>query len=374
MHTNIRPARRMFFFVRRYVSFVILWSMWNTGFTLKVLGFVAAAGAASAGIYEVAKIYSVQSLKTTVEEQIRDGNYLAALAAVGQLKDAGVNDPALADTAARTARLLVAEDAFHKAQAAAAEKRFADAGALLRGSDALLPAFKYYDEAQALYAEVEAAAAAAAHEAAVTLLQLENKTDAEKKRRTAAEQAADKLAGTLKEKDAALTTAAQDLKNAQQETEAKQAALAEEQARTKALAAEMEQATRQKFFTELRTYADIAKKGKTQLDNAVLEVNAGRDVTALVYVSQGKILFEEVQNKAADLRNNRTLSPYQDRVDDLLAGLANFLESAKELRNTVVYIEERGSSNFTAAFNRGAGALADGTAHLERVFEALAGN
>ena len=41
----------------------------------------------------------------------------------------------------------------------------------------------------------------------------------------------------------------------------------------------------------------MTQKGREQLDNAVVEINAKRDVTALIYVSQGKILFEEAKPK-----------------------------------------------------------------------------
>ena len=97
----------------------------------------------------------------------------------------------------------------------------------------------------------------------------------------------------------------------------------------------------------------MTQKGREQLDNAVVEINAKRDVTALIYVSQGKILFEEAKPKAVELRNSRTPSQYQGQVDDLLRSLEQFTEASKQLRNAVAYMDDQSSTEFASGLNKG---------------------
>lgn len=332
-----------------------------------VAGVVASIVLAVAG-YAAVKEHGVRTLTTAFDTQLEAGDYLAALAAAGKLKESGATGLELDNKISAAARLLVSEDALTKARKAAEEKRFADAGALLRGSDALTdPSFKYYEEAQKLYKQVEAFAAGAAHQTAVTISALENQASAEKNKRTAAEKESAQLSGVLKEQSATIKEAAAQLQT-------KQAALAAEQVRSEALKAEVEKESKQKFFNEFKTYRDMAQKGREQLDNAVTEIGAKRDVTALVYVSQGRILFEEAKAKAADLRSNRTPSAYQSRVDDLVSALAQFLEATKQLRNAVVYIDEQGSAEFTSGLAKGKTALANAVSLLSSVSDFIASN
>ncbi len=347
---------------------------------LKVLLGSIALGALATGGYFVLKEQGLRTLAASLEESLAAGDYLAALAAAGELKEKGATKPKLDETIAEAARLLVAEDAFKKAQVALEEKRFADAGALLRGSDAVAdPAFKHYEEAKKLYEEAEARAASLAHQTAVTISSLENQAAAEKAKRVLTEAARQKLEGELRDteanvaqKQAEITAAEARLEQSRKDAEAKQAALAAEQARAKQLMEQVEKESKQKFFTELRTYRDLAQKGKEQLDNAVMEISAKRDVTALIYVSQGKILFEEAKNKATDFRANRTPSAYQGKVDDLLKALGECLEASKQLRNAVVYIEEQGSAEFSGSFSKAKTALANAVAYLSNVSSLIA--
>ena len=138
--------------------------------------------------------------------------------------------------------------------------------------------------------------------------------------------------------------------------------------------AEVEKGAKRSFFNEFKAYRDLAKKGREQLENAVVEINAKRDVTALVYISQGKILFEEAKSKTGDLRGNRTPSLYASRVADLQKALGDFLEASKQLRNASAYIDEQGSVEFTGALNKGKTALANGASTLQSVSDFIAGN
>lgn len=354
--------------------------IWNLA--LKYALSVLAVVAVGSGGYYLVKAQGVRTLTQTLEEHLESGDYLAALGAAGNLRAEGKVTPELDEKISEAARMLVAEDAFKKAKAALEEKRFADAGALLKGSSAITDSsFKYFEEAKKMYEEAEAFAAGVAHRTNVAISTLEEKAATEKTKREALERNKTKLEGTLKEKEEKITAAeaeakeaAQKLVESKKETEAKQTALVQEQAKANALTLQVEKESKQKFINELRVYRDMAEKGKQQLENALTEINAKRDVTALVYVSQGKILFEEAKNKAADLRSNRTPAAYQSRVDDLVKSLEQFLEASKQFRNAVVYIEEQASAEFTSGFNKGKAALANAVSYLSSVSDLIAAN
>lgn len=325
--------------------------------------------------YAIFRERGLQTLSRIFNERFESGDYLAAIAAAGELKKEGASSPELDDKISAAARLLVAEDVFKKAQKAHEEKRWSDAGALLRASETVSdPAFKYYEEAKKLYEESEALAAGVAHKAAVTINSLESKAASEKTKRAEAEKKTEKLEGSLKEREAVLSETARKLEDSKKETEAKQSALLAEQNRSKALAEQVARESRQKFLNELKTYRDLAQKGKEQIDNALAEINAKRDVTALVYLSQGKILFEETKGKNSELRNNRTIEAYRSIVDNLGNSLTQFLEASKQLRNAIVYIDEQSGADFVNAMNKGKAALAGGVSSLKSVSDVIAAN
>ncbi len=348
----------------------------------KVLFSIVVLAVLATGGYFAVREQGARALAHTMQERLNAGDYLAALAAAGELRKSGRATPAVEEQVASAARLLVAEETLKKAKIAFSEKRFADASALLRESDAVTnPVFKYFEEAKKLYEEAEALAAGVAHKTNVTISTLEERAKAEQGKRQELEQNKKQLEGTLSEKEKSLSQskaetaeARQQAAQSQKDAEAKQVALVAEQARAKQLMEQVEKESKQKFFTELRTYRDMAQKGKEQLDNAVAEISAKRDVTALIYVSQGKILFEEAKNKASDLRSNRTPYAYQPKVDDLVKALEQFLEASKQLRNAVVYIEEQGSAEFTSGFSKGKAALANAGSLLTNVSDLIAAN
>ncbi len=334
------------------------------------------------GGYFITREDGVMALTKVLDERLASGDYLAALGVAGKIKENGQSTPELDQTVLQTAHLLVAEDIYHQAVKASDEGRFMDARALLLGSEAVNnPVFKYNAEAVALYNEVDTLAAGAAHKTAVTISDLKEKAKAEQGKRQVLEKDKKKLENTLSQKEKTITAskaetavAKQRATESQREAEVKQAALLAEQARAQQLMAQVEQESKQKFFTELKNYRDMAQKGREQLDNAVTEINSKRDVTALIYVSQGKILFEEAKPKASNLRSSRTPSVYQGQVDDLLRSLEQFSEASKQLRNAVVYIEDQGSAEFTNGFTNGKNALANAISYLSSVSNLITSN
>ena len=346
-------------------------------FAVGIVAFVALA----TGGYFIVKENGIRTLGETLSRNLDSGDYLAALAIAGKMKVGRTATPELEATIAETARLLVAEDIYHQAVKAGNEERWVDARALLVGSEAVSnPSFKYYEEARQLLQEAEALAAGVAHKTAVTISALEEKAKTEQDKRQKLEQKQKSLEGTLSEKEKTLLQSKAETAEAnrkanlsQKDAETKQAELVAEQARAKGLMEQVERESKQKFFTELKTYRDMAQKGKEQLDNAVIEINSKRDVTALIYMSQGKILFEEAKTKTSDLRSHRTPAAYQARVDDLMKSLEEFLKASKQLRNAVVYIEDQGSAEFSESFSKGKAALNSAASLLAGVSDFLLG-
>lgn len=350
--------------------------MWSAAFMLKIAGFVVAAGVAAAGVYEVARIYSVQSLKESIGTTLQAGDYVAAIAAYDALKKASPEEAVAEKGNLATAqRLLAAEEDLSRAKRAAERAEWDDVRALLRESEALRnAAFVKHQEAQELYSQAEAYAAGERHEAAVTLEELKGTATTEKSKRAQAEEKGSALQTALSQKEKELSTSVRELTEVRRRADETKEKLAAEEARTKGLAEQVEKEVKQKFFNEFKTYRDLAQKGREQLDNAVAEIQAKRDVTALIYVSQGKILFEEAKSKANDLRSSRTPLAYQSRVDDLQKALGEFLEASRQLRNAVVYIEEQGSAEFASGLSKGKTALANAVSYLSGVSEFIAGN
>ena len=356
---------------------------YNTDMLLKLAVGIIAIGALATGGYFIAKEEGSRTLTKTFNERLAAGDYLAALGAAGEMKkEAGSISPAMEDAVSRAARLLIADDVYRKAQRAADEERWIDARALLLQSEAVTdPDFKYFTEAQELLKRSEALAAGMAHQTAVTIGALEEKAKVEQGRRQELEQNKKKLEGTLSEREKSLTqskaetaAARERAEQSQRETEAKQAALLAEQARAKQLMEQVERESKQKFFTELKTYRDMAQKGREQLDNAVIEINAKRDPTALIYVKQGESFFADTKIKASEMRSIRTPSAYQSNVDDLLKSLEQFIEASKQFRTAIYLIEDQSSAEFTSGFSKGKAALANAVTYLSKVSDLIAAN
>lgn len=326
------------------------------------------------GGYIFLKTQGIKTLTQAFEKNLESGNYLAALGAAGTLRAEGEATPELEERIAEAARFLVAEDAYNKAKVALDEERYDDASAFLKGSPAITDeTFKYFEEATRVYEEAEALAAGIAHKTNVTISTLAEKAKSEAAKNSALQKKSSVLEGTVKvqqqaiaAQDAVVTETKKKLEESKKESDARQAELVAEQARAKALMEAVAKESKQKFVNEIKVYRDMALRGKTELDNTIIEINGNRDVTALIYISQGKVLFEEAKKKADDLRN-RNKSSYVGVMGSLESALDAFLDSGKDLRNAVVYMEDKGSSNFTESFSQGKTKFTNAVAFLSTV-------
>lgn len=352
-----------------------MYGMLNSSLLIKVVMGVIVAGAVVTGTVFVVKEHSLQTLTRSLEDNLNSGDYVAAIAAAGKIKEEGKGGEELEETIRKTARLIVAEEAYKKAKQAAEKEHWADARSLLSGSEALTDTnFAYYGEAKEIYEKAEALLAKEAHKTAVTIQTLEDKAKAEQVKRKDLEEQGKKLQSDITEREKLLTESKAETAEAKKQAEEKQTALVAEQARTKDLAVQVEKESRQKFFNELRVYRDMAEKGRQQLDAALSEISGKRDVTALIYISQGKVLFEEARSKVLDMKANRTPAAFAGNVNELVSALDNFLEAGKQLRNSVVYIDDQGGAEFTSATTKAKAALAGGATSLASVSSFIAGN
>ena len=162
------------------------------------------------------------------------------------------------------------------------------------------------------------------------------------------------------------------MERSQQEGVAKEAALRAEQARAAGLVEQVAQEAKGKVKIELRAYRDLAARAEAALQTAIVEIDAGREVTALVYVSQGKALADDARSKVTSMRAVGG-TVYESRAAELATAAGDMVGAAKHLRTAILYIGEQGSSDFTTAFSAGKAALASGSRGLASVSAFIAG-
>jgi len=97
------------------------------------------------------------------------------------------------------------------------------------------------------------------------------------------------------------------------------------------------------FINELDVYVALLKRGDTALISAEGEIDAGRDVQSLVYLNQATDLFDQIEQKGIDLRDNRTPSEYVSTLGELLRAVGMYNTSAKAYRGMVALLPERGN-------------------------------
>jgi len=339
---------------------------------------VSAIGGVS---YKVVKNESIEKLRKALKENIDGGNYIAAVASFDELTQKGGVRENDEHEITRAKEFIAAEENFNRARKAALQDEWNDVRAILKDSVAVTdPKFKFYKEAQELYEEAEALVTGITHSTKVRLSELQDKAKIEKERREQEEKKRMEIEKNLKnakenlestkskvdEKEKELSEKAKKLSEAESK-------LLEEKKRSENLVLEVEKENKEKFFNEIKIYRDMGDKVKIQIDLAIKDMEAKRDVSALLYLSQAKILADEARNKSVSFKS-RTPNVYLAYINDLITALDNFSDSIRNLRNAVVYIENQNSSEFISNLQNGKNLLQAGSALLDRVSNYISAN
>src|SRR3989344_4028683 len=96
-----------------------------------------------------------------------------------------------------------------------------------------------------------------------------------------------------------------------------------------------------KFGAELGVYVGMLAQGREYLDNAIAEIDAEKDATPPILISQGKVLFTEVKEKGENLLTSRTPETHKEQTQKLLQAVALFIESSRDLGSAVLYMDNK---------------------------------
>ncbi len=246
--------------------------------------------------------------------------------------------------------LLIAEEMLARAEKAKADGDwFAVKAFLEEGSATTDINFKKYEAAVALSLEAANKVRALEEKIEHELAAFRRDAVEEKARRESAE----------KKAVAASASATQAKKDLAATIREKEQTSAELQIVTSAkLQAEREAARERflKFLNELELYVNMLTRANGYLDDALAEINKGKDTSSFILLNQGKVLFDEVNTRALDLMNNRTEEQYKEKATPLLGAGASFVEAARSLGNAVFYIvkaNQEDTQKFNDFLNRG---------------------
>jgi flagellar biosynthesis GTPase FlhF len=325
-----------------FISFVVVFSLVSIGY-----GFF--------------KQYNFNKLKKEAANYFENGNYSAALLLYDDLKEANPRDPELDSKARQAKDFFIAEETFKKAREAAANGDWRDVEILLKNSQAIaLPEFKYYQETLELYQKARGLVDSFEKELSEKISSLKQSILEEKNKRRRIEQSNSQLETQLRQAISKKEQTAQQLQSAQnllKESQDKitetQSQLELEQSRAKELALEAEKQRLEKFVNELAVYVDMLKRGNDYLNSALAEIDKSSDVTAFVFIGYARDIFDEVAKKANDLLLDRTPTGFTAKVEEAIESANLFDQAVKSLRNAVIYIDSKGSEEFTNNLNEG---------------------
>jgi hypothetical protein len=294
-----------------------------------------------------------QSAEQKAESDLAKGDYAAALVAFNNLKEDSPNDEGVVAKYREAKSMVIAEELFNRAKKAAEDGAWLDTKVLLDDENIVLnPGFKHYDEAVTLYKDAEERITVLEQANDQTILKLEQLSEEERAR-------AEQIAADLQNISLAKQKTEQDLESAQGELSDVQskatqtlADLESEQLRAQDLADQIEEEQLAAFAQELKIYADMLTQGEWHLNNGLVEISQSEEINTLILVGQAKSFFEEVKSKANDLRDNRPLGQYMDKVDLIIQSANLYLSAGKSLRNAVVYIDDQQSAGYIEEINQ----------------------
>jgi len=321
---------------------------------LIVVGVLILAGAVSA--HTLYQRYSFKKLENSAQAEFDNGNYSAALVLYNKLQDSAPNDGEIVSKVDNAKKLIVAEDTFLKAQQAAENEQWLDTEVLLKDSEAITnPDFKFYEDAKALYQKASDLMNSLEKQTAEEMTSLRQSIADEKSKRQQTESQLQTTSSQKQQTEQTLQNTQQVLQRTQNQAAQTQSQLEVQQKKAQEMEQKALQEQFEKFINELDVYVGMLKNGNGYLNSAISEIDRSSDVTALIYISQAKVLFDEVKTRAADLGANRTPAGYASRVDEVKQSCDLFNDAAKNLRNAIIYIESKESADFTNYLNQGKG-------------------
>jgi len=308
------------------------------------IGGIFVVAAFVVGLYNLSRVQSLANAEALAKEELSAGNYLASLFHFSDVKKNSVDESVAEENIDEVKDLLVAEEIFERAQTASQSGDWFETKTLLQKSDATLnSSFKYYEEALELY--IEAAEKVKDLEAKIEgeLAALRQEALEEKTQRAQIEkkkaQVEQKLEITIVEGE-------------RREEELQTRIIESEALRVEAEHKAVQEAL-EKFLNELSLYVAMLVKGSGYLDDALLEIDIGRDIAAFVLINQGKVLFDEVRVRGEELLANRTPDEYKEYVNKLLQASALLIDASRAFANAVFYIDQKDSDEFAKFLNNG---------------------
>ena len=316
-----------------------------------VFGVFATFALLLAGSYEFLQVRYINDLEQKASEAFNKGDYLASLNSYTSLRENDVSkDLDVEAKIIESKNLLVAEEVLLQARNAKDDGDWFAVKALLEEGDATTNvSFKYYEEAIALYVE-----------SANKVRDLEEKIERELAafRQEAAQEKARRENAEYKAEIAKVETAQikQELETTIRE---KEQTTAELEAATFAKNAAEQVAIQErflKFLNEFELYAKMLTRASVFLDDALSEIERGKNTSSLILLNQGKVLFDEVKTRAGDMLDVRTDEQYKGEVRMLLQATTLFIEASRSFGGAVFYIDketEEDGARFTSLINDG---------------------
>lgn len=318
-----------------------------------VTGFMFTLVVSVIGVRALLTEYSLQMIRNDITTALKSGDYAAAL---GHLTDLEADVGSITEIEAErklATTLLIAAANYEKAKLSADQGEWFDVRALLRDSGAVdNESFLKQREATALLSFAEERIRAIETSTATEIAGLE-KTTVKEKQRSKSLQTELKMTIEQRNQTANVLDSTKDMLEKSNlkvvesaaEIEKKKELLREEQEKVSALAAQAARERLEKFLNEISAYRASLHDADSYITLALNEIKEKKDVSALLYISQAKTLFDDVYGKAAGLRG-RAEDNKKEWAVRIVSASSEFLTTVKNLRNAVIFVEEQESEDF----------------------------
>ena len=306
-----------------------------------VLACAALLAVGSGGMHLFLQSANSSDLTSAAFQSFESGDYETSLANFNTLKkETDSPGQTVLVKIEESKDLLVAKEIFEIAKKAADQGEWLEVKALLERSAATTnTSFHEYQEAVALYVTAAEKVRSLEKKIVQELSALKQEALAEKKGR---EEVLHEVSVTKKELESTLL-----------QKEQTEAALQVQKSETIKAKEEAEKEKIKKFGAELGVYVGMLTQGREYLDNAIVEIDAGKDATPPILISQGKVLFTEVKEKGENLLASRTPETHKEQTQKLLQAVALFIESSRGLGSAVLYMDNKEDPGFTVPFAKG---------------------